>query len=525
MEHLELIVFGLLVAVALLGMVAKRTGIPYPILFVLGGCAIAPLPGADEMALDPDLVLLLFLPPLLYYAAFENNPRALRANARPIALLAIGLVAATTLVTAVAAHELIGLSWPVAFVLGAIVSPTDVVAPAQIVRRLGVPRRLVTIVEGENLMNDWTALSVYGFAVAAVVTGTFSLGEASLRFVANGLGGLAIGLVAGYLLRILRRNLDHPPTEITVSLFCGFAAYIPAEEVGVSGVIAAVTVGLYMGWYTSELTTATTRLQITSVWETVDFLLNAVLFVLVGVQLGAILDGTSGHSTGELIGDGALLAVVVVATRVFWIFPFTYVPRLLSRRVREREPAPDWRNIAVLAWCGQRGAVAIAAALALPLTIDAGAPFPERDLVIFVTYVVMIVTLVGQGLTLPMLIRALGVQDDGGAEREELLARKEMAEAAIARVDELAWEPWVHQDTAERQRGLHEYRRRRHAARIDGAPLEESEQRSARFARLTNELIDAQRQALIALRDSGAITDEVKRRLERELDLEEARFA
>ena len=524
--HLELVIFGLLVAVAALAALAGRLRVPYPILLVIGGLCLGWVPNADEIVLDPDLVLLIFLPPLLYAAAFFASPRELARNARPITLLAVGLVFATTAVVALVAHYVVGLDWKVAFVLGAVVSPTDVVAPAEILRRLGVPRRVNTIIEGENLTNDWTALTVYKFAVAAVVSGTFSLGEAALEFVLTGVGGIAVGLAVGVVGRYVRRRIDDPPTEITISLFTGYAAYLPAEELGLSGVIAAVTTGLYMGWYAHELTTAGTRLQLQGVWEFVQFLLNAVLFVLVGLQLPGVIDGLDGWTTGELVLHAALVSAAVIITRIAWVFGGTWVIRRLDPRVRERSPVPNWRLTWVVAWSSMRGAVALAAALAIPLTVEGGAPFPDRDLLIFLTYAVILATLVLQGLTLPVLIRALGVEDDGLDAREELGARIRAAEAAIVRVEELADAEWTYPDTLERTRRLHEFRLRRFreikSGEVDGDSS--ADERSGRYQRLMHEIIAAERAALVELRNAGQITDEVMRRVERDLDLEEARL-
>jgi len=522
--NLELVILGLLVVIAGVGTLAQRLRVPYPILLVVCGLGLGFVPGIGRIDLEPDLVLLIFLPPLLYAAAFFNNPRELARNVRPIGLLAIGLVFATTAGVAAVAHWVVGLSWPVALVLGAVVSPTDVVAPSTIVRRLGVPRRVVTVIEGENLTNDWTALTIYRFAIAAVTTGTFSLAEAAPRFLLTGVGGVAVGLAAGWLTRRLRRRLDDPPTEIAVSLFTGYAAYLPAEELGLSGVIAAVTVGLYMGWHASELTTPATRLQLAGVWGALEFLLNAVLFVLVGLQLPSVLDRLSGQSTGELLGWAAAISAAVIGIRLVWVFVLTYAPRRLSPALAARDPSPPWRVTTVVAWCSMRGSVALAAALAIPETVASGAAFPARDLVIFLAYAVILVTLVAQGLTLPALIRRLGVQADDLDEREEIAARVRAAEAAIARIDELADADWVNDDTAERTRGLYEFRRRRFAERADGDADGRSDRRSERYQRLLHEVIAAERRAIIDLRNRGEITDQVMRRVERDLDLEEARL-
>jgi Na+/H+ antiporter len=522
-EHIELVIFGLLVGVAMLAVLARVLGVPYPIPLVLGGSVIGFVPGVPSVELEPDLVLLIFLPPLLYGAAFFTSLRDLRRNARPIALLAIPLVAVTMVAVAVVAHEVIGLGWGESFVLGAIVSPTDAVAPAEIMRRIGAPRRLVAVVEGENLTNDWTALVLYRFAVAAVATGSFSLLEASGRFVLTGVGGLAVGLAAGWIIREVRSRIDDPPTEITISILSGYAAYLPAEELGVSGVIAAVTVGIYMGWHTPQLTTPVMRLQGVSVWEILTFLLNAVLFLLIGLQLPTVIDDISGYAAGELILWGLLVSAVVVVVRLLWGFTVTYLIRAIDRRPVQRERRASARERVVVGWAGMRGSVSLAAALALPLETDAGAPFPARELIILLAYVVILVTLVGQGLTLGPLIERLGVRDDGSEEGEEIAARVQLAEAAIARLEELTEEDWVRPDTLDRVRGMYDYRRRRFSARGDGDG-ETYEERTSAYQRLMYELFDAQREALIGLRNRGDISDEVRRRVERELDLEESRL-
>jgi Na+/H+ antiporter len=522
-EHIELVIFGLLLGVAALAVVARIVGVPYPIPLVVGGSGIGFIPGVPSVELDPDLVLLIFLPPLLYGAAFFTSLRDLRRNARAIALLAIPLVGVTMAAVAVVAHEVIGLGWAEAFVLGAIVSPTDAVAPAEIMRRIGAPRRLLTVIEGENLTNDWTALVLYRFAVAAVVTGSFSLMEASVKFVLTGLAGLAIGLAAGWVIRQVRSRIDDPPTEITISILSGYAAYLPAEAVEASGVIAAVTVGVYMGWYTPQLTTPVMRIQSLSVWEILTFLLNAVLFLLIGLQLPTVIDNISGYAAGELVGWGLLVSGVVIGVRLLWGFTVTYLIRAIDRRAVQRERRASARERLVGGWAGMRGSVSLAAALALPLETDAGAAFPARDLIILLAYVVILVTLVGQGLTLGPLIDRLGVRDDGSEEREEVAARVRLAEAALARLEELTEEDWVRRDTLDRVRGMYDYRRRRFSAREDG-DADRYEERTGAYQRLMYELFDAQREELIGLRNRGDISDEVRRRVERELDLEESRL-
>ncbi|CAN5506450.1 Na+/H+ antiporter [soil metagenome] len=531
MEHIELVVFGLLVAVAGLAVVARLVRVPYPILLVVGGLGIGLVPGVPEVALDPDLVLLIFLPPLLYAAAFFSNLRELRANARPIGLLAIGLVIATLGAVAVVGHYAIGLEWRVAFVLGAVVSPTDAVAPATILRRLGVPRRVITVVEGENLTNDWTALVAYKFAVAAVVTGSFSLVEAGPQFLLTGIGGIAVGVFAGVVIAAVRRRVKDPLTEMTISLLTAYAAYLPAEELGASGVLAAVTVGVWLGWQASELTTHTTRIQLKAIWDLLQFLLNAFLFMLVGLQLGSVLDTLDGRSTAELAGYAALVSVVVVLVRLVWVYLLTYLPRRLVPAIRERDPLPPWSHTTLVAWAGMRGAVSLAAALAIPLETDTGAPFPERDLVIFLAFAVIVATLVGQGLTMPALIRGLRIEEDSTDRDEELAARVEIAFAALGRIEQLEGEDWVSEQTVERARGIFEYLGRRFSSRLNDGAGHDGEQdefdyeaRAESYQRFMHQVIGAQRDSLRALRDAGRITDEVRRRVEYDLDLEEARI-
>ena len=530
MEHIELVIFGLLVAVAALAVLARVVNVPYPITLVIGGLALGFVPGMPEVELDPDIVLLIFLPPLLYSAAFFSNVRELRNNLRPIGLLAIGLVLATMLAVAVVGHAVIGLGWKEAFVLGAVVSPTDAVAPATILRRLGVPRSVVTIVEGENLTNDWTALVLYKFAVAAVVSGSFSLAEAAPEFLLNGIGGIAIGVAVGIVIAAVRRRLDDPPTEITISLLTAYAAYLPAEELGVSGVLAAVTVGVWLGWQASDLTTATTRIELTAIWGNLQFLLNAVLFVLIGLQLPVVLEALEDRSAAELTAYGALVGVLVAVVRIVWVFGVAYLPRLVIPSARRRDPPPPFSSTALVAWSGMRGAVCLAAALAIPLETDAGAPFPERDLLIFLAFCVIVVTLVLQGLALPWVVRALGVEDDRLDADEELAARLETAFAAIDRIEELAGEDWVYPDTADRARAMYDYRRRRFRSQIhgpedgDGTRPEDYEERSGSYRRFMREVIGAERDTLRRLRNEGAITDEVRRRIEFDLDLEETRL-
>jgi monovalent cation/hydrogen antiporter len=521
-EELQLLV--LLVSAAALLLLADPLRIPYPILLVLGGLVLGFAPGVPDIQLPPDVVLVGILPPLLYSAAYNTGLRELKQNLRPISLLAIGLVAATTISVALVAHEVIGLSWAASAVLGAIVSPTDPLAATEIGRRLGVPRRPLAIIEGESLVNDGTALVLFKFAVAAAVTGTFSLLEASALFVWTVVGGIAIGLAVGHVIRLLRRRIDNPPLEVMVAFLTGYFAFLPANAAGASGVLATVTAGVYMGWHTPELTTVETRLQGRAFWSIFTFLMNALLFGLVGLQLQPIVDRLSGYSTAQLLGYAAAVAGVVIATRIVWVIPLTYLPRLLFPSIARRDPYPPWQQPAFVCWTGMRGAVTLAAALAIPLATDAGTSFPARDLIVFLAFSVVFATLVLQGLSMPLVIRALGLEDDGIAVKEEAKARIHAADAAIARLDELIDEGIVLPDTAERLRGAYQFRQRRFRARFDDGDDGAIEERSLQYQRARRELLDAERGAIVALRNEGRIAEEVMHRLQRDLDLEDSRL-
>ena len=523
--HQELQLLVLLVTGAGLLILSGPLRVPYPILLVLGGLLIGFGPGVPKVTMPPDIVLIGILPPLLYVTAFNTGLRELRRNLRPISLLATGLVLLTMVVVACVAHWVADLPWAVAFVLGAVVSPTDAIAATAIGRRLGVPHRLIDIVEGESLMNDGTALVLLRTAIVAAVSGSFSIWEAGGRLVLNIVGGIAIGLVVGYVIRRIRRSLDNPPLEITISFLTGYFAFLPASAAGVSGVLAVVTAGVYMGWYTPELTTVQTRLQGQGFWEIVGFLLNVLLFGLVGLQLRPILDDLSGHGGWSLVGQAALIVLAVIVIRIVWVFPAAWIPRWISERIRERDPLPPWTHLAFVSWNGMRGAVTIAAALIVPLETDAGAPLPGRDLVVFFAFAVVLGTLVLQGLSMPLLIHALGLEADDDADNEEALARIRSAEAALERLPGLESEDWVLDDTAERIRGQYRFRIDRFTARADPDGDGKVEKRSMKYQRLRRELIEAERRAVVELRNTGEISDEVMRRVARDLDLEESRLS
>lgn len=520
------IILGLLLVVAALAVVSQKLAVPYPILLVLGGLVLGFIPGLPKVELKPELVFALFLPPLLNSAAWNTSWRDFRFNLRPILLLAIGLVLVTTSAVALVANAAItGLTLSTGFVLGAIISPPDAVAATAITERLNVPRRVVTVLEGESLINDATGLVVYRFAVAAVVTGVFSIWEAGLRFFAVGIGGVLVGLAMGWLVVWLHRHLDDSLVEITTTILMAFVTYLLAEHLGVSGVLAVVTIGLYHHWHSAEVLSPTTRIQSVAVWEIIVFLLNGLIFILIGLQLPSILGEISEYSLFTLIGYAILINAVVIGVRLLWVFPAAYIPRMLSRRLRERDPVPPWQTLLLLGWTGMRGVVSLAAALALPLTTNSGNPFPGRDLILFLTFSVILVTLVLQGLTLPLLIRWLKVVDDTDIEREEMEGRLRAAQAAMARIEEITAQDssFAEAEMVQWLQAQYRDRIRRADACCVAMDAGDYEQLIA-FRHLQHEAVAVERRTLIRLRNQGTINDEVLRRIEHELDLEEARL-
>jgi Na+/H+ antiporter len=518
------LLFGGLLAIVVLATLATRLRQPYAILLVIGGLLLGFVPGLPTIELNPELVLVLFLPPLIYSSAWLTSWQQFRANLRPILQLALGLVLVTTFVIAVVAHFVAGLSWPVAFVLGAVVSPTDAVAASATARQFGLPRRIVTVIEGESMVNDATGLVLYRFAVAAVVTGSFSLWQAGLQFVLVSLGGLLVGLLIAWPVAWLHRHLDDAPIEITITLLTPYAAYLVADALQVSGVLAVLAAGLYLSRQSSRFFSSNTRLQANAVWNVLVFLLNGLLFLLIGLQLRSILAAIAGHSPLTLLWQALLIGLVVIAVRLAWVFPAASLPRLLSARLRACDPYPGWRHVAIVAWVGMRGGLSLAAALALPLTLANGVAFPQRDVVIFLTFAVILLTLVGQGLSLGPLIRLLGVQRDSSLEQEHALAHLAAARAALSRLDDLAGEEQMPQDALARLRRHYADKLQTLKSAMDGTGHERFDGHEPTQQQLRREVLDAERAAVISLRNRGRIDDETLRLVERELDLEEQRW-
>ncbi len=513
-------------AVVALALLARKLHIPYPILFVIAGLLIALIPGLPRIQLDPQLVFLLFLPPLLFPAALFTSWRDFRANLRPISLLAIGLVLFTTVTVAYLAHHFMGLPLSAGFVLGAIISPPDAIAATAIAERLKVPRRIVTILEGESLVNDASALIAYRFAVMAVVTGSFSLAHAGGLFITAGIGGILLGVAVGWLAAQFHKRVDDAPIEITVSLLTPFVAYLLAERLHVSGVLAVVTTGLYLGWRLPELLTFKTRLWGGPVWELVEFLLNGFVFILIGLQFPEVLRTLSSGSIPfhHLVQDALLISLAIILIRIAWVFPAAYLPRFIFKNLRKRDPYPKWQHVAIIGWTGMRGVVSLAAALALPMATRDGSPFPGRDLILFLTFVVILVTLVVQGLSLPFLIRWLGIKEDTSMEKEEREARLKANQAALAKLKEIAEKDPHKADALHRLRIEYED----HIRQIEGDEPESAGTPlrlfSAEFERLSQEGLKVERRTIIELRNRDVISDEVLRRIQRDIDLAEARL-
>jgi len=515
------IVIILLTVITALSELADRVKIPGPILLVLVGIAIGLAPGLPNVTLDPDIVFLIFLPPVLYSAAWTTSWPDFKANIRPISLLAIGCVLFTTTMVAVIAHEFIpGFGWAEAFVLGAIISPPDAVAATAATQGLGVPKRIITILEGESLVNDATGLIAYRYAIAAAGTGAFVFWLAGVNFVyVAGLGmivGLAMGVIFYYIHKI---TPDNPTNDTVLTFIAPYASYLTAEHFHASGVLAVVVMGVFLSPKASVVFNHQARLQAYNVWETIMFILNGLIFILIGLQLPVIMEGLGKFTLAEALGYGVLISVTTIVLRIIWVFPGAYVPRWLFKSIREREKNFSPKYVTVIAWSGMRGVVSLAAALALPLTIN-DKPFPNRDIILFITFSVIFATLVLQGLTLPKLIAWLGIKPDGDDERQEHTARLKVASSIIEHIEEnysLTLSDSVLSQIKAKYEMRIEKMRQENSRKMSNEQIEE-------YQRIQNELLKAERDFILDLRRTQAIGDEVHRKLEYELDLEEERL-
>src|SRR5438094_9461829 len=511
-----------LVAVALLALVARKIRVPFPILLTWGGVLVALVPGLPAIQLEPKLVFDLFLPPLLYPAAIFTSWRDFRLNLRSILPLAIVLVLLTMTVTAYLFHYLVGLPLAVGFVFGAIISPPDAVAALAVTQNLRVPRKIIVILEGESLVNDATSFISFRFAVAAVLTGSFSLGEASVQFLLVAAGGVAVGLATGWLATRVQKRLDDPPVQTIFSLLTPYVAYFCGEMLHVSGILAVVIAGIYYGWRAPRVLSGRMRLQAIPVWQMVTFILNGILFMLIGLQLPQVIHALAPGTTIEVARLALLVLLVLVLVRFAWLFGATYLPRLFSRTFRRKNPAP-WQHTALIAWTGMRGADSLAGALAIPFVLANGEPFSGRDLILLLTFCVIFATLVLQGLTLTPLVRWLKIVDDRVTEKEEKLARLKANEAALARLEAIESSNRARPKTVERLRSEYEDRIRQLRSE---APDEESVSRlfSEDFEELAREVLQTERDTVIQLRNEETINDQALRRIQRDIDLAEARL-
>ena len=522
MQQIAIVVL-LLTVVTILAEITDKVRIPYPILLVLVGIGIGLIPGLPQISLDPEIVFLVFLPPILYAAAWSTSLSDFKKAKRPIFLLAIGCVIFTTCAVAWIVHTFIPyFDWPEAFVLGAIISPPDAVAAAAATKGLPIPKRVTTILEGESLVNDATGLIAYRYAIAAVVTGTFGIWEAGLQFIVVATGGVFFGLLVGYIFRWIHRvTPDNPTTDTTFTFLAPYIAYLGAESMHMSGVLAVVVAGLFLSRSSSTVFSQQTRLNAYGTWDTVIFILNGIVFILIGLQLPVILDNIRALSFVTLLYYGAIVSVATIVGRIIWVYPGTYIPRWISKGVRTREPKPDIRLVTVVAWSGMRGVVSLAAALALPLTINGDTPFPNRALIIFLTFSVIFSTLVLQGLTLRPMIRMFGIKSDGKEIEEEQEVRLSLASSVIEHIEE-NYSLGLSDDVLNQIKTKYEIRIQRIKKKSEQQRLDETQINE--FHRIQQELLDKERSFILNLRGQGRISDEVMRKIEYELDLEETRL-
>ncbi len=522
MENVTIIIL-LLIVITALAEVADRIKIPYPILLVLVGIAISLVPGLPVISLDPDIVFLIFLPPILYGAAWTTSWPDFKAAKRSISLLAIGCVLFTTTMIAVIAHYFIpGFEWPESFVLGAIISPPDAVAATSATKGLSIPRRIITILEGESLVNDATGLIAYKYGIAAAATGTFIFWLATINFLYVAIVGIVVGLLLGQVFKWIHKiTPDNAINDTTLTFLAPYIAYLLAENIHVSGVLSVVSCGLFLSWNSSEIFNHQSRLNAVSVWNTVIFILNGLIFIFIGLQLPVVLKHIENHSTLTLIAYGSLISIATIVMRIVWVYPGAYLPRWVSRTVRAREPKPDPRQVSIVAWSGMRGVVSLAAALALPLMVTDKIPFPNRDMIIFLTFSVIFATLVLQGLTLPYLIKWLKLKPSEEEVHEEKQARLKIVNRVIEHIEE-NYSIGLSDEVLNQIKTKYEIRSLRiHRDNNQGRLTIDQ---VTDFHRVQKEILKVERGILISMRKEGQISEEALRKIEYELDLEESRL-
>jgi monovalent cation/hydrogen antiporter len=517
MSLFELLMLLIAVAAAL-RILAQKWGVPHPSLLVLGGLAVALIPGLPQPKVDPELLFVIFVPPLLYWSALTISLREMRAFLGPIVRLATGLVIVTMAAVAAIVHLLAPqVGWPAAFVLGAIVSPPDPVAASAVLRPLGAPRDVTTILEGEGLINDATALVAYRLAVAAVVAGSFSLWHAAGSFLITGLGGALVGLAAGWLIAFVRTHMGHVVVvENALSLLSPFIAYLPADALHTSGVLAVVTMGVYLGIRGPHVVAPATRLQAGAMWSMLTFLLESLIFMLVGLELPRVMDALRTHTLKELLAIVLVTTLVCILVRFVWVFISIYIGDG-DGDARTPKPSTRWKKPFFIAWSGLRGADSLVIALALPLTTTVGAPFPSRDLIIFVTFGVIFVTLVLQGFSLSPLVRRLGIEGNDAEAREERTARVAMADAALESLRSIERDEKIPKKMVSAMRA--EYEQRRRTAERTHLPQRRDGFDAAAYRALRRRMQAAERAALLKLAESGKIGGDVMRHVQRQQDL------
>jgi CPA1 family monovalent cation:H+ antiporter len=519
------IAFGLLALAVLASTFVPRLKMPFEVVLLLGSLILGFVPHVPKLTLDSHLVFFLFLPPILFAAAYFTSWRDFKNNLRPISLLAIGLVLFTTFMVAFVMRLLIpAMSWPVAIVLGAMISPPDASAATSITRKLGIPRRLVTIIEGESLVNDATALVLYRLAVAAAASGSMLFSTALSRFVWMGAGGVAVGFAIGFAGIALNKRMIDNSAQILISFLTAFAAYGVGEHFSVSGVIATVTAGLYFGRRLPEFAEPEIRLESKGDWDLVLFVINGFVFTLMGLQLSTVLENLTEYSWKSLALYATVLSVLVVVVRFVWVFPATYIPRWIIPGLRRRDPTPKWQPVVVLSYTAMRGIVSLAASLALPEVLPSGAAFPYRDLLIFLTYTTILTTLLIPAFTLPWLLRVLGIEAGDENYRENVAARKVTAQAVIDAMPALAQKHPRVRPFIEQLRDRYNRRVQTFESNLAKQPFSQLFDEDMHIRRVLRETIDVERRALIGLRSRGGIHDEVFHEINRELDLEELRL-
>jgi len=529
MIHSFEIILVLLCTVVALEAAARHFAMPSPFLLLPAGILLGFVPHFPHVTLDPELVLVIFLPPLVYAGSALGSWGEFRKNMQPIALLSVGCVLATTGCVAVAVHFFIpGFGWAVAFILGAIVSPPDEVAAISIARRLGIPKAISAILEGEGLANDATALTIYRFAAVAVVTHSFSLMHAAGNFTLIILGEIAWGFLVGWTMLRIRRAVHNTSLEICLSLLTPFVAYLPAERLGSTGVLATVAAGLYVSYMNSSLVRATTRLQLVPIWQIIEFILDGILFLVAGMQLHRILEPLSRTDHGLLWEYGISVSLLVIVVRILWVFSVAGVQKKFCISMRKGEPYPRWQRLFIVSWSGMRGAISLAAALSIPLMTSGGFPFPQRDLMIFMTFCVIVSTLLLQGLTLPWLIHYFQIDREGSQElaaagHQEIEARRLAAEASLALLAARRKEGAYPDALIERMEDQYRDRNAQFRAHLDGDHDGAVQHGTHRF-NMQTELIATERQVMIDLRKKGVIDDAILRRVEKDLDLQEMRL-